>query len=89
MVQLLSFSFLRFQGVKKISRLRRFTSLNYEEKVRDTLEETIIDRISQQLNFSSIWAYPVRSAPFSTIVRNLLNEAEATDRLAYLADMYL
>ena len=46
--------------------------------MRDTLEETIIDRISQQLNFSSIWAYPVRSAPFSTIVRNLLNEAEAT-----------
>lgn len=72
------------------SRLRSFTHLNYEERVRETLENTIIEQISNRLNdlFPQYGLTPPRSAPLEMIVRNLLNEAEAPDRLAYLADMY-
>lgn len=51
--------------------------------MRDTLEETIIERISQQLNdfFPQYGLTPVRSAPFPTIVRNLLNEADMYNSL--------
>lgn len=63
---------------------------NYQEKVRDILEDTIMERISQLLAelFPQYGLTPPRSCPFPTIVRNLLNEAEAPDRLTALSDMY-
>ena len=72
------------------SRLRGFTFENYQERVRENIEETIIERMTQLLNdlFPQYGLTPSRSAPFQTIVRNLLLEVEAPERLSYLSDMY-
>lgn len=73
------------------SQLRRLTQDNYQDAVRETIERTIIERICQLLDdlFPQYGLTPPRrSAPFPTIVRHLLNESEAPDRLHYLADFY-
>lgn len=72
------------------SRLRGFTPENYQERVRENIEDTIIERICQHINdlFPQYGLTPSRSAPFPTIVRNLLNEVEAPERLSYVSDMY-
>jgi hypothetical protein len=72
------------------SRLLEFTPDTYQERVRAIVEDAIVERICQLLNdlFPRYGLTPSRNAPFSTIVQNLLNEAGAPDRLAYLANMY-
>ncbi len=77
-------------SARVFSKLRTFTEENYKEKVRESLEETVVERICQLLKelFPLYGLTPPRSAPFPPIVRNLLNEAEAPDRLAALSDMY-
>lgn len=72
------------------SRLREFTQETYQEKVRENLEDTIVERLCHHLNdlFHQYGLTPSRRAPFSTIVRNLLNEVEAPERLNYVSDMY-
>lgn len=72
------------------SRLRGLTPDTYQEKVRENLEDILMERLGQQLNdlFPQYGLTPSRNAPFSTIVRNMLNGVGAPDRLAYLAEMY-
>lgn len=70
--------------------LRGFTPENYQEQVRDNLSETLIDKTSELLNhlFPQYGLTPSRNAPFSTIIRNLLNEVEEGERLTFIANMY-
>lgn len=70
--------------------MRGFTPNTYQEKVRESLEDTIIERLCQQLNdlFPQYGLTPSGNAPFSTIVRKLLDEVEAPERLNFVSDMY-
>ena len=70
--------------------MRGFTPDTYQEKVRENLEDTIVERLCQQLNdlFPQYGLTPSGNAPFSTIVRNLLDEVEAPERLNFVSDMY-
>lgn len=72
------------------SRLRSFTQDNYEERVRETIEDTIIERICQLLpDLFSLYGLTLPGCVHPpAIVRNLLNEAGAPDRLTALSDMY-
>ena len=72
------------------SRLREFTPDTYQERVRAILEDAIVERICQLLNelFPQYGLTPSRNAPFSTIIRNMLDGVGAPDRLAYVAEMY-
>ena len=72
------------------SRLRSFSHENYEERVRETLEDTIIERICQLLPdlFPQYGLTLPGSVHLPAIVRNLLNDAGAPDRLSNLAGIY-
>jgi hypothetical protein len=72
------------------SRLREFTPDNYQERVRDNIEDTLVEGLCQKLTelFPQYGLTPSRNAPFSTIVRNLLSEVEEAERLTYVSDMY-
>ena len=72
------------------SQLRELTLDNYQEKVREEVEKTLVERLSQILNdlFPQYGLTPPSSAPLPGIVRNLENTAEAPDRLTYLGEMY-
>jgi len=72
------------------SHLLEFTPDTYQERVRAIVEDAIVERICQLLNelFPQYGLTPARNAPFSTIIRNMLNGVEAPDRLDYLAEMY-
>lgn len=71
-------------------RLREFTSDTYQEKVWENIEDTLVERLCQQLNdlFPQYGLTPSGNAPFSTIVQNLLDEVEAPELLNYISDMY-
>ena len=72
------------------TRLRSFTQENYENRIRETLEDTILERICQLMPdlFSEFGLTLPGCVHLPAIVRNLLNEAGAPDRLTVLSNMY-
>lgn len=73
------------------SRLRSMSEQNYEERVRETLCDTTVEKICQLLNelFPQYGLTPPRvGASFETIVRNIANGVEAPERLSYLSNFY-
>jgi hypothetical protein len=71
-------------------RLREFTPETYQEKVRENMEDTLVERLCQLLNdlFPQYGLTPSMNAPFSTIIKNLLNQIEEPERLNYVLEIY-
>ena len=71
--------------------LRSLTPENYQEKVRETDEEDIIEKMSERLD-SLFREYgltpPTNSVPFPMAIRRLLNETTDGDRLTTLSSMF-
>ncbi|KAM3734164.1 hypothetical protein ACB098_11G193600 [Castanea mollissima] len=72
------------------SNLRGFTPMNYQERVRENLENTIMERIAQLLDdlFPQYGLTPSMNTSFSTIIHNLLNQIEEPAWLTYISNMY-